>query len=88
MSPFFTMELIQEHKSKIEEIMSEITCQKDFTCCKSGFDKIGRIWDIKTEGLLKCMEENPHKCQFSLSFGEETSCLCPVRIYIANKLCR
>jgi hypothetical protein len=82
------MELIQEHKSKLDEIMSEITCQKDFACHKSGFEKMGKIWDIKTEGLLECLEEDSGKCQFSLSFGENTSCLCPVRIYIANKLCR
>ena len=82
------MEIIQEHKSQIDKIMSEITCQKDFACCKSGFEEIGKIWDVKTEGLLECLEEDSQDCQFSLSFGEEPSCLCPVRIHIANELCR
>ena len=82
------MELTKGHKSKIEEIMSEITCQKDFACYKSGFDKISKIWDIKTEGFLECLEEDSHKCQFSFSFGENTSCLCPVRVYIAKNLCK
>ena len=84
----FVMELIQEHKSKIDEIMSEITCQKDFTCYKSGFENLSKIKDVQAEGFLECLEADSQDCQFSLFFGEEPSCLCPLRIYIANKLRR
>ena len=80
------METTEEHKSQIDKIMSEITCQKDFTCYKSGFENLGKIKDVQAEGFLECLEEGSEDCQFSLFFGEEPSCLCPLRIYVANKL--
>ena len=82
------MGMIQEHKNQIDQIMSEINCPRDFPCYKSDFEKLGKIRDVKAEGLLECLEEDSQDCQFSLSFGEEPSCLCPVRIHIANELCR
>jgi hypothetical protein len=82
------MEIIQEHKDQIEQIMSEIYCPRDFPCYKSGFEKIGKIRDIKAEGLLECLEKDSEKCQFSLTFGGGTCCLCPLRIYIASELGR
>ena len=82
------MGMIQEHKNQIDQIMSEINCPRDFPCYKSDFEKLGKIRDVKAEGLLECLEEGSDECQFSLSFGETTSCLCPVRIYIASELGR
>jgi len=80
------MRITQEHESHIEDTIREINCHKDFQCYKSGFERLGNIRDIKTDGLLECLEENSKDCQFSLSFGEETSCLCPLRSYIAVEL--
>ena len=80
------MEIAQEHKNRIDGIMSEVDCRKDFACYKSGFTKLGRIGDIKSRAFLECLEEDAHHCQFSLSFGQGAFCLCPVRIYIATEL--
>jgi hypothetical protein len=82
------MEIIQEHKDQIEQIMSEIDCPRDFPCYKSGFEKLGKIRDVKAEGLLECLEKDSEDCQFSLPFGEVTSCLCPLRIYVASEMGR
>jgi len=82
------MELRQEHQKQIEEVMSEVNCQKGFECCKAGFRDICRVKDVGPEDFLKCLEENSQDCQFSLSFGNGASCLCPVRIHIATELHR
>ena len=80
------MQITEEHKCQIEDTMSEIQCHKDFQCYKSRFEKLGKIRNVNTDGFLECLEEDSQKCQFSLSFGEETCCLCPLRCYIASEL--
>lgn len=80
-----SMEITQEHRSRIEEIMSEVQCPKNFACYRSGFTDVGEIKGIGTAGFLKCLEPNSQDCQFSLSFTTPCSCLCPVRIYIATE---
>ena len=79
------MEMTQEHRSQIEEIMSGMECPKAFACYKSGFTELGRIRGIEKGGFLECLEEHSADCQFSLPFGDSTSCLCPVRIYVATE---
>jgi len=78
----------QEVKTEIiEDIISGVECPKCFECYRSGFVNLGKVRDIGREAFLECLEENPQCCEFSLSFGESSSyCLCPVRIYIADKL--
>jgi len=82
------MEITQDQKREIEKITREIDCPKDFECCKSSFENVGSIKDIGTQGLLECLEQNAHDCKFSLSFGSGSSCLCPLRIYIATEMHR
>ena len=79
-----------EHKEKkeIEDIVGGIECPKDFKCYKSGFQKLCRAKDIGIESFLECLEKDPKKCKFSLSFGLIHLCQCPLRVYIAKKLKR
>jgi len=76
----------QDHKKQIEEIIGGMKCPRDFKCYKSGFENLCKAKDIGIESFLKCLEENPQECKFSLSFGYSYLCQCPLRIYIVKKL--
>ena len=76
----------QHHADQIEKIIKDMNCPKDFVCYKSGFKNLCKARDIGLESFLKCLEENPRECVFSLSFGYSYLCTCPLRIYIARKL--
>jgi hypothetical protein len=47
----------EEHRKKIEEIMSGMKCPKDFKCAESGFEKLSRTRDIGVEHFVKCLEK-------------------------------
>ena len=80
------MELTQEHRQEIEKIATGIKCSKDFRCCKSGLKKLCKARDIGLEQYVECLGEEPHNCEFSLSFGSGYFCTCPVRIYLVKNL--
>lgn len=82
------MEITQEHRSQLEEIISGLDCPKAFACYKSGFTRLGKVGGIEKNGFLECLEEDGQDCQFSLPFTKPASCLCPVRIYIATEFAR
>ena len=82
------MKLTQEHRNRLEEVISGVECPKGFICYKSGFTRLGKVAGIKKDGFLECLEENCQDCQFSLPFGTPAACLCPVRIYIATEFSR
>ncbi len=79
------MEITQEHRSRIEEIMSGIECPRAFACYTSGFSNLGKVRGIGRAGFLECLENDCANCQFSLPFATPAVCLCPVRIYIATE---
>jgi hypothetical protein len=83
-----TMEITQEHRNRLEEVIRGVECPKGFVCYKSGFTRLGKVAGIKKDGFLECLEEDCQECQFSLPFGKPTACLCPVRIYIANEFAK
>lgn len=76
----------EEHRKSIQEIIGGMTCPKDFECCESDFANVCKAKDFGVEKFLKCLEENPRKCEFSMSFGYAFFCQCPLRVYIAKKL--
>ncbi len=80
------METIQEHKTQIEQIISEMECPKDFVCHKSGFERLGKTRLIADGQRIECLEENARLCKFALLFGPLTICKCPLRNYIAMNL--
>jgi hypothetical protein len=82
------MELTQEHIQEIKKIASGIECSKDFRCHKSGLEGLCKARDIGLERYVECLGDEPHSCEFSLSFGRGYLCTCPVRIYIAKNLGR
>ena len=76
----------EEDKKKIEEIMSGLKCEKNFNCADSGFEILCKAKDIGLDNYLDCLESDPQKCNFVLSFGDGYMCQCPVRVYLAKKL--
>jgi hypothetical protein len=78
----------EKHKKKIEEIMAEMECEKDFECYKSEFNDICKAKNSGIYSYVDCLEEmqEARLCQFSLSFGEGFLCKCPLRVYIAKNL--
>jgi len=72
-------------KRKIEEIIGQMKCPKDFVCYKSGLKILCKAEDVGMQSYLKCLEENPSDCVFSMGYAESHYCTCPLRCYIAKK---
>ena len=76
----------QDHEKEIERIIGQLKCSKDFGCYKSGFEALCKAQEVGLETFLECLEEDPHECPFSVSFGALYLCECPLRMYISKKL--
>ena len=72
-------------KKELEKIIGQMRCPKDFVCYKSGFKTLCKAEDVGMKSYLKCMEENPTACVFSLGYAQSHYCTCPFRCYIAKK---
>jgi hypothetical protein len=75
-----------DHKDEIEKIIGQMQCSKDFQCYKSGFEILSKIKDIGLASHVQCLEENVFGCQFSVRFGGNYFCECPLRVYIAKEV--
>ena len=81
------MQDLKEHKEKIEQIMADMNCSKDFECYKSGFDNLCKAKDNRIDGFAACLEDEIKcKCGFRVNFGYGVLCRCPLRIYIAKNI--
>lgn len=76
----------EKHKKRIEEIMAEMDCPKDFQCHKNGFERLCKAKDAGMPGYVDCLEENALDCEFRVPFGVDAFCRCGVRVYIAKEL--
>ena len=82
------MEVKNEHKQRIEQIINTMECRKDFECYKSEFENLSKVRDLGIEGFIECLEKTPQVCNFSIPFGNTHFCKCPLRIYVAKNLNR
>ncbi|MBN1391726.1 MAG: hypothetical protein JW947_02865 [Sedimentisphaerales bacterium] len=80
------MKLKAEQRSEIDRIAGGITCPKNFECYKSEHNKVCKTRDFGLEQYLDCLGDDPHNCEFSLSFGNGYLCTCPVQLYISKNL--
>jgi len=71
---------ISHIKGKI--IDSETHCPKSFKCVEFGCDNLCEAVDIGMETYLKCLDNHPLKCPFSVSFAGDFFCKCPLRVYL------
>ena len=76
------MEVTQEHKTQIKEIISGIECPKDCECYKSEFESLCKIRILGE--VVECLDDNSQLCRFSFNFGFGYFCNCPLRKYIAK----
>jgi hypothetical protein len=80
------MKLAEDHETRVRQVMTQVDCEKGFGCYRSGFMDVCKVRNRGPEEFLECLEEDACVCQFALSFGNGTYCLCPVRIYAATEL--
>lgn len=78
--------MVAKAKAKIEEIMGAMRCPKDFRCAKGDTEQLCRAEDYENENYIKCLEEKPSKCVFSIPFGVGGYCKCPLRVYLCKEL--
>jgi hypothetical protein len=73
---------------EIRKLLGELKCPKSFICYTSGFKTLCKAEDVGMESYLKCLEEDPKVCVFSIGYGDAYYCKCPLRVYIAKTLCK
>jgi hypothetical protein len=76
----------EEDRRKIDEIIGQFNCPKNFKCAASGFDNLCKAKDIGVDTHLLCLDKAPALCRFSLKADLEYLCSCPLRIYLAKHL--
>ena len=80
---------VAEHDAEINQIISRLTCSKNFVCYTSGFKILCKARYIGgksfLDNLVECLEGNPKKCQFANQFKNHFFCTCPLRIYLVKK---
>ncbi|MFC1821470.1 hypothetical protein ACFL9T_02105 [Thermodesulfobacteriota bacterium] len=76
----------QEDREKIEQIMGEMQCPKNFKCAESGFENVCKANDSGMDDFLLCLEKDPTACKFVVPYGTSNYCRCPLRVYLAKKL--
>lgn len=73
-------------KQKIEEIIGQMSCPKDFRCAENGFENLCLAEDHGLKENLVCYEEKPRECVFAFRYACSYLCRCPLRIYLAREL--
>ena len=76
----------EEERKKIEQLMGEIQCPKDFKCVKENFDRLCQVKKFGNDEHLECLEINPSHCPFAVLFTYRNICICQMRMYIFQKL--
>ena len=79
------MDITEEIKVEVEQILKKTDCQNDFACYRSGFEDVSKANLINNGKLVECLEEKAKYCNNSFSFGNGRFCKCPLRLYIAKK---
>jgi hypothetical protein len=80
------MEISNEHRTEIEEIMERMECPTHFKCYRSGFENICTVKTVVPGKLIECLDENGKSCTFGLHYGSAILCQCPLRNYVAKNL--
>ena len=76
----------EEERKRINDIMGQMQCPKDFSCASSGFANLCKARDFGLDNYLECLEVNPLECTFALPFGDIHLCQCPLRVHLSKKL--
>ncbi len=76
------------HEERIQRIMAEMDCPKDFECAKTDFKNICKVTSNGLTGYVRCSPEETKSahCRLAVPFGGAILCRCPVRVYLARNL--
>lgn len=72
-------------EKKIEKIIGEMQCPKNFKCYLNEFKSLCKAEDIGKRNILVCLEDSLENCIFSIPIGSKNYCQCPLRVYIAKE---
>ncbi|HEX9023667.1 MAG TPA: hypothetical protein VF799_07495 [Geobacteraceae bacterium] len=75
-----------ETRQKLEEIIEQMECPKNFLCAKNGFEHLCKARDFGVRGFLYCLEDTPQQCPFAIPFGFIHICRCPLRVFVEKNL--
>ena len=60
----------KNHISKLEKLISETKCQRDFLCQKPGFENLPKVKNFGIRDFVDVIEVEEHEpCKFLLPFG-------------------
>lgn len=76
----------KEDRKKIEQLMRQMECPKDFKCVKENFDRLCKVRKFELDDHLECLEKNPSHCPFAIPFIHQHICICQMRMFIIQKL--
>jgi hypothetical protein len=76
----------EEDRKKIEEIIGQLSCPKNFKCAASGFEYLCTAKDVGIDTYLLCQDHTSFWCRFSIEVNHEYFCSCPLRVYLAKHL--
>ena len=76
----------EEDRKKIEQLMGEIECPKDFMCLRENLDRLCQVRKFESNEHLECLEKNPEQCPFAVPFINRHICICQMRMFIIQKL--
>jgi hypothetical protein len=82
------MEITQEQRTQIKEIIDSMECPNDFKCYKSGFEDLCEIKIFQDGDLVECVDTHSWLCKLSFGFGRGYFCKCPLRKYVAKHFYR
>ena len=74
------------HRKKIEKIIGQLTCPKNFRCVESDVERLCEARDVGLADHLECLEPVPTDCPFALRLDDGCLCRCPLRVYLAKEL--
>lgn len=78
----------EKDRERIEAIIGQMSCPKNFHCAETGFKDLCRARDFGLDEYLECLELHPEHCNFAIPFGNSYLCQCPLRVYLAKRVVR
>ncbi|MHC4338382.1 MAG: hypothetical protein ACYSTG_10635 [Planctomycetota bacterium] len=78
------MESKQGIRSGVEDIISEVNCERDCECHNSGFENLGRVTIFGEADLVECLEDRAKTCESAVTGQQdlktERPCPCPAML--------
>jgi hypothetical protein len=77
--------LMEEKAADIfDDIKRQMECGKNFECTESESAVLCKARDFGLKDYIECLEAEPQRCRFAVSFGAAHFCRCSMRVHIAK----